>query len=264
MRFSIIIPNYNKGEYLKECLDSVFGQTLDPTKYEVLLIDDGSTDQSLEIVQDYDVKLFHTNRKMPGGARNKGIENAQGEYIIFLDSDDYLYRNDVLEKLDQHITDEDIINLSLVKQCRKGVKEINDFGLSLVEKIEKSPLLGCPTKCFKREILQQIRFLEGCYYEDMSFTLEALCHVKKETDFHEPFIFYRFVPGSITKTKEISAKKMTDMLIQIARFYYFCDQYPEYSSSLIKRIQNTRIKDRIDILNQYFETGYNAFFDYFQ
>lgn len=263
MRFSIIIPNYNKGDYVKECLDSIFNQTLDKSKYEVLFIDDGSTDNSLDIAENYDIKIFNTNRKLAGGARNKGIDNAIGEYLIFLDSDDYLYSNDILEKLDNHIKDEDMINLSLVREYDNGIKIFNDFGKSLEEKLEKSTLLGCPTKCFKREILENVRFLEECYYEDVAFTMEAMCNVKKESDFKEPFIFYRYVVGSLTKTKEISPKKMIDVLMQITSLYHLCDRFPQYSKYILKRIKNDKLALRLEILNEYFETGYNSFYDHF-
>lgn len=263
MRFSIIIPNYNKGDYVRECLDSIFNQTIDRSKYEVIFVDDGSTDNSLEIAKNYDVRLFQTNRKMAGGARNKGIDNAIGEYLIFIDSDDYLYSNDVLEKLDKHITDEDMINLSLVREYSDKTEIIHDFGKTLEEKLENSKLLGCPTKCFKREILENVRFLEECYYEDVSFTMEAMCNVKKESDFTVPFTFYRYVQNSITKTKEISPKKMIDVFLQISRLYYLCDRFPEYSKYIVKRIKNDRLDVRLNILNEYFETGYNSFYDHF-
>lgn len=263
MRFSIIIPNYNKGEYIKECLDSIFNQTIDRNKYEVIFVDDGSTDNSLEIVKSYDIKLFQTNRKMAGGARNKGIENANGEYIIFLDSDDYLYSNDVLEKLDKHITDEDSINLPFIRQYNNNEKIISDIGLSIEEKIEKSKLIACYTKCLKREFVRNFRFMEECYYEDVSFAIEVLCNIQKESDFKEPFIFYRYVENSITKTKEISPKKMIDVLIQITRLYYLCDKFPKYSTYILNRIRNDKLEVRLNILNEYFETGYNSFYDYF-
>ncbi len=263
MRFSIIIPNYNKGEYLKTCLDSVFNQTFDRNKFEVIFVDDGSTDNSLEIVKNYNVKLFQTNRKMAGGARNKGIDNAIGEYLIFLDSDDYLYSNDVLEKLDKHITSEDMINLSLVREYSDKKEIIHDFGKTLEEKLEKSTLLGCPTKCFKREVLEDVRFLEECYYEDVSFTMEAMCNVKRESDFTYPFTFYRYVENSITKTKEISPKKMIDVFLQISRLYYLCDRFPMYSNCILNRIKNDKLDVRLEVLNNYFETGYNSFYDHF-
>lgn len=261
MRFSIIIPNYNKEDYLRDCLDSIFNQTIDKSKYEVLFIDDGSTDNSIEIAKGYDVKLLKTDRKMAGGARNKGIENATGEYILFLDSDDYFYSNDVLEKLDRHITDEDSINLPFVKEYSDCQKVVGDFGLSLEEKIESSVFNAPFTKCLRRDFLKKIRFLEEVFYEDVSYNVEVLCNVKKESDFPEPVVFYRRALGSITKTKEISAKKMIDWFIQLTRLYYFCDQFPQYSKLILNRIKRNCLKERLDVLEQYFETGYNSFYD---
>lgn len=261
MRFSIIIPNYNKEPYLKECLDSVFNQTLDKSKYEVLFIDDGSTDNSLEIVKNYNVRLFHTNRKMAGGARNKGIENATGQYILFLDSDDYLYSNDVLEKLDKHITDEDIINLPFIKEYSDCQKILGDYGLSLEEKISSSVFNAPFTKCVKRSLLNNIRFIEEVYYEDVSYNVEILCNVKKESDFQEPVVFYRRALGSITKSDSITAKKMIDWFIQLTRLYYFCDQFPEYAPLILKRIKDNCLRERLDVLDKYFETGYNSFYE---
>ncbi len=262
MRFSIIIPNYNKEIYLKECLDSIYNQTLDKEKYEVLLIDDGSTDCSLEIAKNYEVRLFKTNRKMAGGARNKGIENARGQYILFLDSDDYLYSNNVLEKLDKHITDEDSINLPFVKEYDNYQKVVGDLGLSLEEKIEKSVFNAPFTKCLKREFAQNIRFLEEVYYEDVSYNIEVLCNIQKESDFLEPVVFYRRTLGSITKTKEISAKKMIDWFIQLSRLYYFCDQFPQYAPFILNRIKRNCLKKRLDVLDEYFTTRHNSFYDY--
>lgn len=134
----------------------------------------------------------------------------------------------------------------------------------ILEKLENSKLLGCPTKCFKREVLENVRFLEECYYEDVSFTMEAMCNVKKESDFTVPFTFYRYVQNSITKTKEISPKKMIDVLLQIARLYYLCDQFPQYAKYIIKRIKNDKLDIRLEILNEYFETGYNSFSEKFR
>ena len=108
-KFSIIIPNYNEEKYIKRCLDSIFNQTMNKGKYEVIVIDDGSTDKSIEIIKQYDVKLLNSNRLGAGGARNKGLDIASGKYIILLDGDDYLYENDVLEKLDKKLDNQDIV-----------------------------------------------------------------------------------------------------------------------------------------------------------
>lgn len=102
IKVSVIIPIYNMELYLSECLDSVFGQSL--KEMEVICIDDGSTDKTKEILEEYNrkylnMRIIHQNRQGAGNARNKGIEIAQGEFIAFMDSDDYYPSNDVLETL---------------------------------------------------------------------------------------------------------------------------------------------------------------------
>lgn len=108
-KFSIIIPCYNEEKNIRRCLNSIFCQTLDKKKYEVIVIDDGSQDNSINIIKEFDLRLFNSNRLGAGGARNIGINNAIGEYIILLDADDYLYNNDVLEKLDNRLTNKDVV-----------------------------------------------------------------------------------------------------------------------------------------------------------
>lgn len=94
--FSIIIPNYNKAEYLKECIDSVLEQTF--TSFEMIVVDDGSTDASIEILKEYQSRndprikiIMQPNSGLPSIARNNGIKAASAEWICFLDSDDFWY-----------------------------------------------------------------------------------------------------------------------------------------------------------------------------
>src|SRR5699024_11228741 len=93
---SIFIPVFNTGKYLSECLDSLLNQGLE--NYEIIIIDDGSTDNSAEIIEKYSnsysniINIYQKNNGQ-GSARNKGLKIAQGEYIYFMDSDDYLTKN---------------------------------------------------------------------------------------------------------------------------------------------------------------------------
>ena len=122
-KFSIIIPNYNKEDYVEETLNSIFNQTY--KNFEVIVIDDASSDNSIEKIKKFDVRLFHTNRKMAGGARNVGLDNATGDYILFLDSDDYFTTPTVLEELNNLITDEDIIFLNYTRDDFGKIKISN-------------------------------------------------------------------------------------------------------------------------------------------
>src|SRR5438045_7898820 len=88
MLFSIVIPTYNRSELLREALESVFAQTF--TDYEVVAVDDGSTDETVQVLRSYgqQVRFFRQENKGPGAARNLGLTQARGEYVAFLDSDD--------------------------------------------------------------------------------------------------------------------------------------------------------------------------------
>lgn len=106
MRLSIIIPIYNVEKYIERCINSIFEQNLASEDYEVLLIDDETPDQSGEIAKkitesrDNYHYIFQKNKGL-GGARNTGILHAKGNYILFLDSDDWLDRNSISELLNE-------------------------------------------------------------------------------------------------------------------------------------------------------------------
>lgn len=102
MKISIIIPVYNNGEHLREALNSVFTQTLE--EIEVICVNDGSTDQSMDILSEYEekyknIQVIHQRNQGSGVARNKGMKAAKGKYIAFLDGDDFFFDCDVLLKL---------------------------------------------------------------------------------------------------------------------------------------------------------------------
>ena len=87
-KYSIIIPVYDVEKYIKKCLDSVFNQTYN--NYEVIVVNDGTKDNSMEIVKNYNVITINQKNQGLSMARNNGVKKAKGEYLLFLDSDDYL------------------------------------------------------------------------------------------------------------------------------------------------------------------------------
>lgn len=260
LKFSIIVPNYNKEEYIEETLNSIFNQTYQ--NIEVIIIDDGSTDNSLSIIKKYPVKLFHTNRKRAGGARNVGINNATGDYILFLDSDDYFTDSQVIERLAHLINDEDIIFLNYTKDKFGEITIIQEPKEDIALKIEKTKSLGCPTKCFKKALLENIRFPEEQRYEDINFTLEALCKAQSFAYFEDSFFTYRKVEASNT-TAEISAEAMIDILEELIKLYRLSIKYPKYKTNILNRIKKDKINTRLDILNHLIEFDENKFFEYF-
>lgn len=120
MRFSIIIPSYGQAKYLRDAITSALAQTYSPSDFEVIVVDDGSTDGSLAIAKEYSprVRVIQQVNKGLASARNTGIMNAQGEYILPLDADDVLLPRAlyaISETIDENLLDEspDVIGISI-------------------------------------------------------------------------------------------------------------------------------------------------------
>lgn len=185
---SIIVPVYNTEEYLQKCLDSLTNQTL--KNIEIICVNDGSTDNSLKILQDNAIKdnrikIINQENKKQGAARNAGMQIAIGEYIGFVDSDDWV-DFDFYEKL-YSAAKKHSFDIALGTNVRVK-KNINKKRLNITEEKEyttvqekfdvniqwKNP---CPTnKIYKRDLFisHNIRWSEGVYCEDRIFTLKAV------------------------------------------------------------------------------------------
>lgn len=169
MKFSVIIPNYNNGKYLKRCLESVLKQTY--TNYEIIFIDDMSTDNSLEIAKsllDKPHKIVELkSKRLNGGARNEGIIRAKGDYCIWIDSDDYFKDNKVFEDINKALGDKpDVLFLgydtyfginSMIPYIPEHTR-LNDAIMHCVCAIW--------TKVIKTDILKECLFPEGTLFED--------------------------------------------------------------------------------------------------
>lgn len=240
-KFSIIVPAYNVSEYITECIDSIKKQTF--KDYEIVVVEDCSTDNTLEILKGMDgIKLVaHEKNKGLGGARNSGISTATGEYIIFLDSDDYLYDENVLEKLNKTIGNEniDIVysgfeargarNFSFIptkEQCEKEYR------------LAKNKYISVCAGCWSRELLNKhnIRFKEGVIYEDVYFMFYATA---KSNTFklaeYPTFIYRAGREGSLTTKKQF--KQVHDTLTCIENLCELKEKIDKkYFPCLIERI----------------------------
>ena len=250
IRFSIIVPNYNKGEYISECLNSIFNQTF--KNYEVIVIDDGSSDNSLEEIKKFDVRFFCTNRLQAGGARNVGMKEANGEYIIFLDSDDYLNNNNVLKELDKLIKDEDLIFLNYDMDNNGDISSVLDVEGDISSRIEKSRSLGAPTKCFKKSLIEGMTFPECQRYEDMIFTIEAMCKCNKYKYMDTPFFNYRKLTDT-NSTAKIDIFSITSVVSELLKIYKLCIKYPKYKDNLLGRLKHDKLDKRVQIMNYMLE-----------
>ena len=213
MKISIIIPVYNTEEYLRPCLDSILSQSF--TDYEVLLIDDGSSDESGRICDAYAQKdsrilVFHKENGGVSSARNCGIDNAQGEFIVFVDSDD-LVTDGYLEHLME--SDADMVVTGL---CKFGAKSYTiaptgraDFGISKLPIYWNTPpdmnYLYCypVAKRFRSSILREhrLRFDESLFFsEDMCFNMCYYVYAKSFTEL--PYVDYRYRLINITRDEK--------------------------------------------------------------
>ncbi|MDY3001340.1 MAG: glycosyltransferase [Romboutsia timonensis] len=212
---SIIIPIYNVEKYLTKCIESVINQTY--KNLEIILVNDGSTDNSKDIINKYsliDSRIKVINKKNGGlsDARNVGIEIAKGDYIAFLDSDDWVELN-MYEKLYSYIKQEnaDIAQCSYQKVYNEEVnnQKIKEEIKLISGKDSLYNLSGKNAgktvvvwnKIYKRELFNDIRFPKGKYHEDEFTTYKVLYKANKIVDLNLPLVYYRQRDGSITNSK---------------------------------------------------------------
>lgn len=262
-KFSIIIPNYNEEKHINRCLESIFNQTISKTKYEVIVIDDGSNDESIKIIKQYNVKLLNSNRLGTGGARNKGLDIASGKYIILLDGDDYLYKNNVLEKLDKKLDNQDIVFVKYKQILGEEEKVVEENNLNtLGEQIYKSNHFCCTLKCFKNELSKDVRYKNKSYHEDISFTLELMCKAKTQLYFDE--ILYVYYKEKDTSTIDnYTIRKALDFTIQTLEYLYLADKYKDKKQFLMKRISQEKYLQKISKLIDWVENDKPYTYDTF-
>ena len=200
MDLSIIIPVYNVERYIRPCIESIFKQGLDENCFEVIIVNDGTKDRSMEIISDIiqqHKNVFVINQENQGlsVARNNGISAARGKYILMPDSDDLLIENSLHSLLDNAI--ESQADLIVADFLRMNDEEIKNTNTSLIQKKEYIHIEKTgeelflqdlnPYQCyvwrtlFRREFLMNnnITFVPGIYIQDMPFTHECYLKAKK-------------------------------------------------------------------------------------
>lgn len=216
MKISVIVPVYNSEKYLHKCIDSVRNQTY--LDFELLLINDGSTDRSGEIcdeyaVKDKRVKVFHKENGGVSSARNIGLDNAKGKYIVFVDSDDWIEET-YLENF--FILDKDLetalVLQGFIRELKNGdfrkhllpnrvfyAKEYSELFYS-IKLIRKWPFIA--SKLFSSEIIKNnfIRFDEDITYgEDLLFILDYLLFSEKVILVNNANYYYTYQEGSLSR-----------------------------------------------------------------
>lgn len=209
---SVIVPVYNMENYLVECLDSLVNQTLE--NIEIVIVNDGSTDNSLSIINDYvylypdKVRAFSIENSGLGEARNYGISKAKGSYLGFVDSDDFV-RNDMFEIMYRAATknNADCILSDYIAIWDTGKTEYvtsvpiqNPDRFDILKYSAKYGVVNACTKLISRSLFQFVKFPEG-FYEDLATIPIVLSYSQKIYYVKEGLYFYRQRSGSITSIK---------------------------------------------------------------
>ena len=236
---SIIVPVYNVEKYLERCVESIIGQTY--KNIEIILVDDGSKDNSGKICDDFmkkdnRIKVIHKENGGLSDARNAGIEIAKGEYIGFVDSDDYIEK-DMFETL-YNLCKENDAEISMVSYYEYYNGKL--IAVRKNEKIEKFDKIGAIkellidkkiqsyawNKLFKRELSENIQFPTNKNFEDIATTLKLFEKANNFALLEEPKYFYlRRDDSIIGKRNYKTYKDYLDVIYD--KFFYLDGKYPE-------------------------------------
>ena len=263
---SVIIPVYNVEQYLEECVNSVLTQTY--KNIEIILVDDGSTDSSGSMCDSFssenkNICVVHQKNGGLSAARNTGLSYAKGEYVYFLDSDDYI-AEDALEKL-CFLAEKDSSDIVFFdahsflhesdEEIKQNYKRKNVYntksGIEIFEEMQKNgefhssvPLLFIRKKLFADNAID---FITDIYYEDMAFTFEALCLAKQVSQCAESLYFRRYRNNSImTSAKNI--KYFNSIVILYKHVLHFIENNGFSENSAAKKYM---IRISYNVFNNY-------------
>ena len=197
MDLSIIVPVYNVEEYIRPCIESIFKQGLNDNAYEVIIVNDGTEDNSIGVIQDIinehdNITVINQENQGLSVARNNGIAQAKGEYILMLDSDDLLIENRLPILLNKALeTQVDLVVADFLRMTNKDILTFHKEGkheITFQEKTGEQLFLEDldPYQCnvwrtlYRRTFLceNKLSFIPGIYYEDLPFTYE--CYLKAQ------------------------------------------------------------------------------------
>lgn len=232
MWLSIIVPVYNVEQYIRPCLESILRQKLDAADYEIIIVNDGTRDGSMEMINDIiqqhgNIIVINQENQGLSMARNAGLKHAGGKYILFVDSDDLLLNDTLKPILD--CTKDSSVDMVMGGFLKLTDQQINNdvpvlgFVKEPVEMSGEEAFIRFfnPRECyvwrtlFRKDFLiaNHIRFLPGIYFEDIPFTTECYLKANRCVSLSIPFYIYRQRPNSIVSS--VNKNKIKDYNIVI-------------------------------------------------
>ena len=260
VKVSVVIPVYNTEKYLRKALDSIVNQTL--KDIEIICVNDGSTDKSLEILEEYKkndsrIKIVSQTNHGLGYSRNQGLNIANGEYIYFIDSDDTLENNALKELYELcEMKSLDVVLFKLINVDEESGKKYPDnyYDMKFLKDIVGSNVfnyndlgdrlydvaVSIPGKLFKSDLISDIRFDESLVFEDNPFFIEVLFKAER-VYFYDKYLYYRLRRGnSIVSSFDSSfydVIPISNRIIEVTKRY---GHYEEFKHKVLnKKIEKT-------------------------
>lgn len=218
MKLSIIIPVCNVEKYIGPCLESIYRQGLSDKDFEVIVVNDGSTDNSMKVVEDirlhhHNIQIIHQDHAGPSVCRNEGMEMAKGEYVLFVDSDDLLMDNGLTVLLKKALdTSADMVVADFMRLNDDEITSVYDSQVTDSQVVDKTGLDYYVEEydpgvgsfiwriLYKRTFLNEnhIRLEPGVYYEDIPFLQECYLKAQRVIGVHLLYYIYRIRQRSCT------------------------------------------------------------------
>lgn len=229
---SVIVPVYKVAPYVRQCIESIISQSY--RDLEILLIDDGSPDECGEICEEYKkqderIKVFHTENRGLSAARNLGLQNAEGDYVAFVDADDWLdprMYETLAESLQKNGADICVCGYASGDREAVGKGGVYRGAEVLKALIDKKFNNFVWNKLYRRALFRDIRFPEGMSYEDVVIMHRVAAGARAVAVIPDALYHYRVRADSITKT--YTAGNLMDYAdAALDRYCFFRDEHPE-------------------------------------
>ena len=264
MKFSVIITAYNTENYIEKCLLSVFNQSYQ--NYEIIFVNDGSTDKTLQIAKKFKndkMLIINQTNKGVSYSRNIAVKKAKGDYILFLDSDDY-YELELLEKLNNFIKNEDVIKFnykSIYKDkivISKNISFKNLNGKAAITQLINSKIIfdmNC-IYAFKLNYFKKFKYEIGRYHEDLGLIPIVIYKANNVASIN--YIGYNYnrinetsITSFVSNDKEF--KKAMDVL------YYFKNVKKNIDNDMLVSYYANAVINKVKLLNQSYKKEYIKF-----
>ena len=238
-KVSVIVPIYNVEKYLEKCINSLLSQTLEDI--QIILVNDGSKDNSGNIAKEYEQnnkdRVIYVEKENGGlsDARNYGLKYATGDFIAFLDSDDYIEKNAYEEMYNKAIEDNgDYVECDFIWEFPNKIRVDKQYPYKNKKEMLSFVRVVAWNKLIKRQLItdNNLEFPKGLRYEDVEFTYKLIPFINKFTYVDKPFIHYVQREGSIANVQNERTAEIFTVLDNVIEFYKKNNIYEKYRDEL--------------------------------